>query len=86
MTTTDADVRNAASVGSEEKLIRATVGLSVVGEEARPIDPEVARRVLRKIDLFLMPAMLLGVMITSMLPLPRFYANSIHRIWNGVLG
>ncbi|KAM0332520.1 hypothetical protein ACHAQA_002803 [Verticillium albo-atrum] len=32
----------------------------VLGEEARIIDPEVERRVLRKIDLFLMPAMVIG--------------------------
>ncbi|KAF6806736.1 allantoate permease [Colletotrichum sojae] len=32
----------------------------VLGEEARVIDPEVERRVLRKIDLFLMPAMVIG--------------------------
>lgn len=32
----------------------------LLGEEAQPIDPEVERRVLRKIDLFLMPAMVIG--------------------------
>ncbi|KAF2662130.1 MFS general substrate transporter [Lophiostoma macrostomum CBS 122681] len=32
----------------------------LLGEEARSIDPEVERRVLRKIDTFLMPAMVLG--------------------------
>jgi hypothetical protein len=40
-----------------------TRGLEALGEEARPIDPEVERRVLRKIDLFLMPAMVIGVYI-----------------------
>lgn len=29
-------------------------------ESAQPIDPEVAKRALRKIDLFLMPAMVIG--------------------------
>ncbi|KAL4783713.1 major facilitator superfamily domain-containing protein [Aspergillus varians] len=43
----------------DEKAI-ATSGIDVLGEEARPIDPEVERRVLRKIDLFLMPAMVIG--------------------------
>lgn len=68
MTATNADVRDAAITHSdslEEKRIGGTVDMSVVGEEARPIDPEVARRVLRKIDMFLMPAMLLGVLSTS---------------------
>lgn len=30
-------------------------------DEARPIDPDVAARVLRKIDVFLMPAMVIGM-------------------------
>ncbi|KAF1847239.1 putative MFS transporter [Cucurbitaria berberidis CBS 394.84] len=32
----------------------------ILGEESRTIDPEVERRVVRKIDLFLMPAMMFG--------------------------
>ncbi|KAM0216973.1 hypothetical protein ACHAPQ_011782 [Fusarium lateritium] len=39
---------------------KANSTLDIVGEEARPIDLEVNRRVLRKIDLFLMPAMVVG--------------------------
>lgn len=34
--------------------------MDLVGEEARSIDPSVEKRVLRKIDLFLMPAMVIG--------------------------
>lgn len=34
--------------------------LAVVSDEAQEIDPAVERRVLRKIDLFFMPAMLIG--------------------------
>lgn len=34
--------------------------LETVGEQAHEIDPEVEARVLRKIDLFLMPAMVIG--------------------------
>lgn len=34
--------------------------LELVGEEAHPVDPNVEKRVLRKIDMFLMPAMLIG--------------------------
>ena len=34
--------------------------LDVLEREAREIDPEVNRRVLRKIDWFLMPAMTIG--------------------------
>ena len=34
--------------------------LAVVSDVAQEIDPVVARRVVRKIDLYLMPAMLIG--------------------------
>lgn len=34
--------------------------LAVVSDEAQEIDPAVEKRVLRKIDLFFMPAMLIG--------------------------
>lgn len=53
----------------DEKTI-ATGGIDLLGEDAKPIDPEVERRVLRKIDLFLMPAMVIGVYILSMYLLP----------------
>lgn len=46
-----------------EKGSSGTVGLDVVGSEAQPVDPEVARRVLRKIDWFLMPAMVIGRLV-----------------------
>ncbi|KAH8881782.1 putative MFS transporter [Thozetella sp. PMI_491] len=45
---------------SEGKNIGVTAAEQLVGEEARPIDLEVAKRVLRKIDLFLMPMMIIG--------------------------
>ncbi|KAL4920621.1 major facilitator superfamily domain-containing protein [Aspergillus aurantiobrunneus] len=44
---------------ADEKAL-APGGIDVLGEAARPIDPEVERRVLRKIDMFLMPAMVIG--------------------------
>ena len=34
--------------------------LAVVGDVAQEVDPIVAKRVLRKIDLYFMPAMLIG--------------------------
>lgn len=36
--------------------------LTLVGDVAQEIDPVVAKRVLRKIDLYFMPAMLLGML------------------------
>jgi hypothetical protein len=37
------------------------VALAFVGEHAQHIDPEVEKRVVRKIDLFLIPAMVIGM-------------------------
>lgn len=65
----------------DEKTI-ATGGIDLLGEEAKPIDPEVERRVLRKIDLFLMPAMVIGVYF---LLLTRQSLTSRRRVWLGVL-
>lgn len=45
-----------------EKKTAASLDLEAVAHEVHPVDPEVARRVLRKIDLFLMPAMVIGMM------------------------
>jgi hypothetical protein len=36
------------------------IALAVAGEHAQPIDPELEARVVRKIDLFLIPAMVIG--------------------------
>jgi hypothetical protein len=47
------------ALGSKE-LSHPTTALDLVGEEAKPINPEVERRVVRKIDTFLMPAMVIG--------------------------
>jgi hypothetical protein len=44
------------SKADEEK----DVALAFVGEHAQPIDPEVEARVVRKVDLFLIPAMVIG--------------------------
>lgn len=45
---------------SKEAASIATPTMDLIGEEARSIDPSVEKRVLRKIDLFLMPAMVIG--------------------------
>jgi hypothetical protein len=61
-TSTAADEEN--HMASSEKDAALTI---VSSETALQIDPVVERRVLRKIDLFLMPAMLIGM---------------IHRLWS----
>src|SRR2546430_1810155 len=60
--------------------------LAIVDDYAKDIDPRVEKRVLRKIDLFFMPAMLIGgrerintLGVPSALTLP-------DRIWNCLLG
>jgi hypothetical protein len=58
--------------------------LAVVSEVAQEIDPVVERRVLRKIDLYLMPAMLIGQLDENCC-LGKSLTNPKPRIWNGVL-
>lgn len=63
MTASSLRGNGAATVGpgaSKEVTTIATPAMDLVGEEARSIDPSVEKRVLRKIDLFLMPAMVIG--------------------------
>ncbi|KAJ5722774.1 MFS general substrate transporter [Penicillium malachiteum] len=43
-----------------EKADVSLSNLDALGEEARAIDPELERKILRKIDIFLMPAMMIG--------------------------
>jgi hypothetical protein len=58
----------AAEPRGDMKLGRDVIAEDILGEEARLIDPEVERRVLRKIDMFLMPAMVIG-------KVPRFHVS-----------
>lgn len=41
------------------------VAIELVGEQAREIDPAIEKKVLRKIDWFLIPAMIVGTNIIS---------------------
>lgn len=71
MVTPAIDIKDEATLdgdsGShEEKGFRSPEFLAL-GEEAQPIDPEMEKRVLRKIDRFLMPAMLIGMFLTLLL-------------------
>lgn len=54
----------------------ATPTMELVGEEARSIDPDVEKRVLRKIDLFLMPAMVIGQFSGFVLDTSRKVTNN----------
>jgi hypothetical protein len=52
---------NASAVSLEKD-----VALGLVGEHARDIDPAIEARVLRKIDWFLIPAMIVGMYLYSL--------------------
>lgn len=63
MTASSVSASGAAAVdprASKEVASISTPTMDLVGEEARSIDPSAEKRVLRKIDLFLMPAMVIG--------------------------
>ncbi|KAB2570636.1 Allantoate permease [Lasiodiplodia theobromae] len=63
MTAVDSGPNYAGSLDAEKHGIQTSISapaVELLGEEARAIDPEIERRVIRKIDLFLMPAMVLG--------------------------
>lgn len=63
MTTVDSGPNYAVSLDAEKHGIQTSISapaVELLGEEARSIDPEIETRVIRKIDLFLMPAMVLG--------------------------
>lgn len=53
-----ASIQEATAGPHQEARDKLTV--DALGEHAVSIDPELERRVLRKIDLFLMPAMMIG--------------------------
>ena len=50
-----------------KKPIHIESSLDNVGYETRPLDTEVERRLLRKIDWFLMPAMVIGTIPSSII-------------------
>lgn len=48
--------------GASSLSLEKDVAIGLVGEHAREIDPEIEKRVLRKIDWFLIPAMIVGAL------------------------
>lgn len=47
--------------GASSLSLDKDVAIGLVGEHAREIDPDIEARVLKKIDWFLIPAMIVGV-------------------------
>lgn len=62
----------------------AAAEVDFFSEKARPIDPDVAARVLRKIDLFLMPAMMIGMSEAFIAQGCRL--TKCDRLWPCILG
>lgn len=51
--------------GASSTSLARDVASKLVGERAQEMDPELEKRVLRKIDLFLIPAMIVGTSLNS---------------------
>lgn len=60
--TGDSPPADPESGASSLSLREKDVAIGLVGEHAREIDPEIEKRVLRKIDWFLIPAMIVGAL------------------------
>lgn len=58
--------------------------LALVSDVAQEIDPRIEKRVLRKIDMFLMPAMLIGE-LHSRWRCRIIFQLTWHRLWHGIL-
>lgn len=62
------DDRDAPYSGASSPSLEKDVAIGLVGEHAQDIDPEVEARVLKKIDWFLMPAMIVGTFYFTRAP------------------
>lgn len=67
--------------GASSISLEKDVAIGLVGEHAREIDPEVEARVLRKIDWFLIPAMIVGMSYSH---LSKAVIN-LFRLWTSIL-
>jgi hypothetical protein len=83
----DADVpasRADAGAAIEKSDAVITGDVEALGEEARAIDAQLHARVLRKIDYFLMPAMVIGTSASFLAVIDR--KLTCYRLWIGLLG
>jgi hypothetical protein len=53
------------------------IAINLVGEHAQEIDPEIEARVLRKIDWFLIPAMIVGMSMSPALSSPALSSPAL---------
>ena len=68
---TEVSKMDSSNLESKEKDAVLANGLEVLEEGARPIDPRESKRVLRKIDLYLIPAMIVGICV--FIPFPTSF-------------
>lgn len=81
----DANPRDIES-DSDAQSTDKDVAFTLVGEHAQAIDPVAEARVVRKIDLFLIPAMIVGMIADSLAVLPQSVDQTAnHRIRLGIL-
>ena len=80
------DVRVDLESGATSLSLDKDIAIGLVGEHARDIDPEVEKRVLRKIDLFLIPAMIVGEFSFFFYEGARSYRVSIQNSGNETEG
>jgi hypothetical protein len=59
--------------------------LAVVSDVAQAIDPVIEKRVLQKIDMYFMPAMLIGWFDASTSAMPPSVRLTQRRLWHGLL-
>jgi len=61
------DAHHDPESGADSPSLEKDVAIGLVGERARDIDPEIEARVLKKIDWFLIPAMIVGMWLSTAL-------------------
>jgi hypothetical protein len=83
--TSPPDAQRDAEFGASSISLEKDAALGLVGEHAREIDPEVEARVLRKIDWFLIPAMIIGTQCIAPPKLTSSVLTQCHRLWTGLL-
>ena len=81
------DITGLSSASARAQGMEKDVALTVVSDVAQEVDPVIAKRVLRKIDMYFMPAMLIGTSDTFLIQWMNLAANKrkFIRLWYGLL-
>lgn len=81
------EISGLSSASTRAQDTEKDAALAVVSDVAIEVDPVIAKRVLRKIDLYFMPAMLIGTRTILFVQLINLAANKRDhiRIWHSLL-